>query len=80
MNLDQACGDVGGYNPVFVAALSGRLDIVRCLVDGGASTNLSNKGGMGPLYAAAQNGFLDIVTYLVEAGSADMNHAANDGR
>ena len=60
------------------AAKNGRLDLVRLLIDAGASVFKADDAGMRPLMFAAQNGNPDIVRLLVETG-ASIEHAINSG-
>lgn len=55
---------------------SGRVDLMKLLVEGGADVN--NGGFSTPLVVAAQNGHFDVVRFLVEAG-ADIGKANDYG-
>ncbi|CAE7948602.1 ZDHHC13, partial [Symbiodinium sp. KB8] len=68
--------DFQAFTPLYCAALSGRLDLVKLLLDAGAD---KDQGGFStPLVVASQKGHLDIVEYLIEAG-ADTQKAAEFG-
>jgi len=57
--------------PLGVAINSGRLEIVRLLVEAGAdvNTNTSDTWSTSPLRQAARNGNIEIAMYLLEAGA-----------
>jgi ankyrin repeat protein len=61
-----------GETAAALAAFGGHGDIVRLLVEHGASINES---GWGPLHYAVFNGHVDIARYLIDHG-ADVNLAA----
>ncbi|GKS78121.1 hypothetical protein wHma_01280 [Wolbachia pipientis] len=52
-----------------IAARSGSLNVMKCLVNKGASTNARDKYGNIPLHSAAYAGELDIAKYLIVKGS-----------
>eukprot|EP00803_Ostreobium_quekettii_P007107 evm.model.scf_767.1 EVM.evm.TU.scf_767.1 scf_767:25225-28318(+) len=64
----------GGATPLFVAAQNGEVEVVRCLLQGGATVDRPNKDGATALYIAAQNKHVEVVEALIEA-KADVNHA-----
>ena len=55
--------------PLRAAAYSGRLDIVRCLVENGADVNARNMYKNTPLMIACYNGHSKVVSYLIESGA-----------
>ncbi|WP_084417804.1 ankyrin repeat domain-containing protein [Henriciella litoralis] len=60
----------GGF-PLLYAAQEGHADIVRALLENGASINQLNEfSGTFPLLQAAQNGHTDIVCELLENGAS----------
>ncbi|MBL8114812.1 MAG: ankyrin repeat domain-containing protein [Acidobacteria bacterium] len=61
-----------GYTPLMVAALLGRSECARVLLDRGASVDLLDHVGYSPLMLASGNGHGDIVAALLAAG-ADPN-------
>eukprot|EP00438_Fugacium_kawagutii_P018742 Skav223993 [mRNA] locus=scaffold1943:115422:116382:- [translate_table: standard] len=67
-----------GATPLFEAAASGRMEVVRFLVEAEADMNKANDIGATPLLVAAGKGQNEVVYFLVKAG-ADMNKVANDG-
>ena len=74
-------GGDGKWNPVWVASLNGRRDVVEWLVgDVGASAGAVNlRNGSSAVYVAATNGHLDVVRALANAG-ANVDQAEKDGR
>ena len=50
----------------------GHIEVVRFLVENGASVNILGRDGRTPLYFAALDGHIDVVRFLVENG-ADVN-------
>jgi ankyrin repeat protein len=60
------------------AAMLGRRDIVRLLIDAGADIQKRGQFGYTALHAAAQNGHLDVVQELVKYG-ASVNCKNDDG-
>ncbi|XP_017839877.1 protein fem-1 homolog B isoform X2 [Drosophila busckii] len=63
---------VYGATALWVAAGMGHLQIVKLLVQAGASINHNTKAQSSPLRAACYEGRLDIVQFLIEHG-ADVN-------
>ncbi|KAH8261387.1 hypothetical protein KR044_008115 [Drosophila immigrans] len=63
---------VYGATALWVAAGMGHLQIVKMLVQAGASINHNTKAQSSPLRAACYEGRLDIVEFLIEHG-ADVN-------
>ncbi|CAA6807638.1 MAG: Unknown protein [uncultured Thiotrichaceae bacterium] len=61
-----------GLTPLNAAAIAGRLDMVKMLLGGGASTELRDQEQDTPLKNAAREGHLDIVKALIKHG-ADVN-------
>ena len=58
--------------PLWIAAISGRFDISKLLVDHGANVNISDVDNETPLWRAASFGYLDVSKLLVDHG-ADIN-------
>mmetsp|Transcript_11420 Transcript_11420/g.21584 ORF Transcript_11420/g.21584 Transcript_11420/m.21584 type:complete len:228 (-) Transcript_11420:27-710(-) len=77
-NVEELIGrnDFQAFTPLYVAALEGRLDLVKLLLDAGADKDLG--GFSTPLVVASQRGHLDVVHYLIQAG-ADTRKAAEFG-
>ena len=67
---------IEGCAPLWAAAASGRLDVVKLLIERNADVDSRTLTGSTPLRVAAHEGHLDIVRCLVESG-ADVN-ARND--
>ena len=53
--------------PLHYAAGNGHLDIVKMLVENGASTEIEDHLGDDPLEYAVNNGWVDISNYLESA-------------
>ncbi len=56
--------------PLLYAAGGGRLDMVRLLIEHGASVNTARDDGTTPLYLAAALGYLDMVRLLIIQGAS----------
>lgn len=55
-----------GMVPLLIAALNGKLDICKVLIEeAGANIEKQYPGGATALYCAAQNGHHEVITYLV---------------
>ena len=67
---------IEGCAPLWAAAASGRLDVVKLLIERNADVDSRTLTGSTPLRVAAHEGHLDVVRCLVESG-ADVN-ARND--
>lgn len=65
--------DARGKTVLYVAAESGKLDIVEYLVSKGADVNIETDDGYTPLIIASQNAHFEIIKHLVENG-ANINH------
>lgn len=68
-----------GYNALTGSVAGGHLEIVKWLLESGASANYKYGAGHTPLLTAAANGHLDIVKLLLAHG-ADPGARANDGK
>jgi WD40 repeat protein len=55
--------------PLLAAADSGRLEVVKLLVEMGANVNMADEIGAVPITVAANCGHVEIVRYLVEKGA-----------
>ena len=72
-----------------IASQNGHLEVVRCLVEAGASQDKADTDVMSPLYSAGQNGYLPLVRCMVEVaankgkaatnGALPVSHATHDG-
>ena len=63
---------IEGCAPLWAAAASGRLDVVKLLIERNADVDSRTLTGSTPLRVAAHEGHLDVVRCLVESG-ADVN-------
>ncbi|XP_061172711.1 protein fem-1 homolog C-like [Saccostrea echinata] len=75
--LDDAMYNVH-VTPLWMAAERGSFDVVKCLIENGASCNNMSQGGLSPLMAACQSDSADIVYFLCEHG-ADVNNISEAG-
>lgn len=76
--------DENGWTPLMLAAYSGNKDIVKLLIDKGASINMKNTVGITPLLAAttfpaSRKYAVEVVKLLLENG-ADINSENNEGK
>ncbi|XP_072276036.1 ankyrin repeat domain-containing protein 45 [Pyxicephalus adspersus] len=60
--------DLLGRNPLFIACILGRSDIVRALVRYGANINHQTTRGYLPLHCAAAWGHLEVIKTIVDLG------------
>jgi ankyrin repeat protein len=65
--------------PLQSAAVRGRLEIARLLVNHGAKTNVRGEGGYTPLHEVASNGQIEFAKLLLEY-NADINAKGDDGK
>ncbi|XP_023331663.1 transient receptor potential cation channel subfamily A member 1 homolog isoform X2 [Eurytemora carolleeae] len=66
-------GDKAERTPLFLAVASGKLDIVKLLLDHGASLAITNKFGESPLHFCARYGHADIMKLLTAELAKDSN-------
>jgi len=78
LGADIDAADAYGYTPLMNAAMLGRVDIVKALIDAGADIQKKGQFGYTALHAAAQNGHLEVVQTLVKYG-ASVNCKNDDG-
>lgn len=71
--------DLADAPPLAAAALGGKVEAARILVNAGATLDSPDEAGMTPLIHAARVGHLVLVRYLVEAG-ANLHHRAFSSR
>ena len=58
-----------GWTPLYSACHHNNIEVVRLLLDLGASTSITTNLQKSPLHAAAGQGFADIVQVLLDAGA-----------
>ena len=69
-----------GSNCLHIAALSGKLNICKLLVDKHKfDVNIANYDGWTALHCSVHNGSYELITYLIDMGT-DINLKTNDGR
>jgi ankyrin repeat protein len=66
-----------GNSPLHFAALNGRRQCVRLLLEQGADVNLADDDGDTPLHMAAVNGHVSVIEALVDAGAQVQRNKAN---
>lgn len=70
---------VHNVTPLWCAAVSGKLPVIRCLVHYGANVNAVSDSGSTPVRSACFMTHLDIVSYLVECGADILKANYNGG-
>jgi ankyrin repeat protein len=65
--------------PLHAAAAGKHADLVKLLLDHGASADARQNGGWAPLHSAAQNGDLESARALIDAG-ADVSARADNNQ
>jgi ankyrin repeat protein len=78
IGADINATDAYGYTPLMNAAMLGRLDAVKVLIESGADIQKRGQFGYTALHAASQGGYLDVVQALVKYG-ASVNCKNDDG-
>jgi uncharacterized protein len=61
--------DGEGRTPLLYAAFHGDSDLIRWLLERGATVNHQDRNGYSPLQCAAQNGHLEAVVLLINSGA-----------
>lgn len=56
---------MNGATPIYIAAQSGQLEVLKLLVQKGGTVKINSYDGMSCLHAAAQSGHLECVKFLV---------------
>ncbi|KAH6885443.1 ankyrin repeat-containing domain protein [Thelonectria olida] len=59
------CTDYVGRSALFFAAKNGRMQVVKILLEAGASVSMLDRFGAGPIIAAARNGHSELVENLL---------------
>jgi len=67
--VNDAAG--GGWTPLMIAMLYGRLDVVEALLTGGADVNARSPSGWTALKEARMRGYRDIAERLIRAGGIE---------
>src|SRR3954465_13100028 len=68
-----------GHTPLIIAAGSGRIDIVKLLLERSAKINHKDSAGLTPLLWAIHQDRSSVAEYMIRQG-ADINANANNGR
>lgn len=71
-DLEIDARDVQNRTPLHMAACSGNIEVIRVLLELGASLDAVSARGMTPLHYAVENGSLAAVVAILDAG-ADVN-------
>ncbi len=77
-NLNAKTADGNGFTPFYLAARSGKTQIVKWLKERGCMTSIPDTEGKSPLYVACSCGRTEMVRVLIENG-ASIEQATNDG-
>jgi hypothetical protein len=67
---DVNCADSTGFTPLHGASYSGKVEVVKQLVDRGARVNVLDSNGNSPLFLAAKNNQLEISKILLDHGAS----------
>lgn len=78
-HVDVNCRDDYGITPLLTASLTGKPDVVQCLLDHGADTEAAGPDGMTPLLGASLKGHIEIVEILLKA-NVDRNARNSAGQ
>jgi ankyrin repeat protein len=79
IDLRRLCGDLDPLSLSIHCSESGLTDVVRVLLDSGASPNERSAYGRSPLYWATSRGELEFVEILVRAGAQVDAEEPDDG-
>ncbi|XP_070167177.1 protein fem-1 homolog A-like isoform X2 [Polyergus mexicanus] len=72
-------GSVHCVTPLWCAAVSGNLEVIKCLISHGADVNAVSDSGSTPVRSACFMTHMDIVLYLVENGADILKANYNGG-
>lgn len=80
VDINPVCKGKALCKPIIMAALNGSLEVVKLLINAGASVNVNGSGNSGdtPLIISLMKGEREMVKYLVKHG-ADVNQKNNLG-
>ena len=76
---DPAVGDKENLTALMVAAIHGKTEVAKAILDRGADINAADKNGMTALMWAARNGRKEVVQVLLEKG-ADLKARDKQGK
>lgn len=62
--MDIEATEEAGATALYLAAETGQLAVVQCLIEAGADKNAADEAGATPLYTAAQYGHAEVVQHL----------------
>jgi ankyrin repeat protein len=66
--------DSEGQTPLHRSCKIGNIDIVKLLLNNGASLNLTNRHGWYPIHIASYFGYTNLVIYLIQQASSTPDH------
>ncbi|KAI9490199.1 ankyrin repeat-containing domain protein [Zychaea mexicana] len=79
-NVDVNALKRGDWTPAMIAALKGRLDVVKILEKAGANLDLCNKDGRTALHLAIQHGHVETSKYIAQRSPTSITKATKSGR
>ncbi|CAD5118479.1 unnamed protein product [Dimorphilus gyrociliatus] len=68
------------WTSLMLAAVKSSLNLIKVLIDYGASTNVRNKDGWTPIHIAVRSGRIEIVSYFLTIDSTLWETRSNNGR
>ncbi len=77
-SLNARTTDRNRFTPFYLAARSGRTQVVKWLKERGCTTSIPDAEGKSPLYVACSSGRTETSRAIIEMG-ASIEQAANDG-
>ena len=77
-SVDSTARRLNGVTPLHLAAFAGRAEVVRLLLESGASVHAVDRAANTPLHLSATAGHVAVSRLLLERG-ASVRAVANDG-
>lgn len=69
---DDVNANIRGYTPLFIAFKYEDENLIRLLIENGASVNVENNGGETPLFCAVRSENTSLILFLLEHGAIDV--------